>query len=173
MTDAQLEDGGEKAEGLVDVKKAEYVVALVIGIVGLLAAYKSVELGVGWGESGFEPGFLPFSLGVIMMIASVLILIQARLSATGETIFEQKEEIVELVRVGLPILLVGLFMETIGFYLMVVVYSAGFIIWYGRYRWYAVIPAALLFAYGLFRILENFFRVFMPKSMFYSDSFPF
>jgi hypothetical protein len=54
-----------------------------------------------------------------------------------------------------------------------VVYTTGFIIWYGRYRWYAVIPGVLLFAYGLFRILENFFRVFMPKSMFYSDSFPF
>jgi putative tricarboxylic transport membrane protein len=172
LTDAQLKDRSEKSEGLVDVKKAEFAVALVIGVVGLIAALKGVELGPGWGEGGPEPGFLPFSLGVIIMIASVLILIQAS-RATGGTIFDQKEEIVELVRVGLPILLAGLFVETIGFYLMVAVYSAGFIIWYGRYRWYAVIPAVLLFAYGLFQILENFFRVFMPKSMFYSDSFPY
>jgi hypothetical protein len=63
--------------------------------------------------------------------------------------------------------------ETVGFYMMVTAYSAGFIIWYGRYRWYLVIPLAILFAYGLFQVLENFFRIFMPKSMFYSDSFPF
>jgi hypothetical protein len=57
--------------------------------------------------------------------------------------------------------------------MMVAAYSAGFIIWYGRYRWYVVIPLAILFAYALFQILENFFRIFMPKSMFYTDSFPF
>ena len=173
MTDAQPEGRSDKVGGVVDVKKAEFAAALIIGLVGLVATYKSVELGPGWGDSGPEPGFLPFSLGVIIMIASVVILIQARSRATAGTIFERKEEIVEVVRVGLPILVVGMFMETIGFYLMVVVYGAGFIIWYGRYRWYAAIPAVLLFMYGLYRILEGFFRVFMPRSMFYNDWFPF
>ncbi|MGH2817338.1 MAG: hypothetical protein ACRDJS_02615, partial [Actinomycetota bacterium] len=96
-----------------------------------------------------------------------------RLRATGGTIFEQKEEIIELVRVGLPMLVAVVLVETVGFYMMVAAYSAGFMIWYGRYRWYKVIPPVILFAYGLFRALEEFFRIFMPKSMFYSDSFPF
>jgi putative tricarboxylic transport membrane protein len=173
LTAAQLEDRSEKVEGLVDVKKAEFAVALFIAIIGLTAVYQSIDLGPGWGEGGPQPGFLPFSMGTIMAAASVFIVLQAVLKADGSTIFEQKEEIIEVVRVGLPMLVAVVLVETVGFYLMVAVYSAGFIIWYGRYRWYMVIPLAMLFAYVLFQILENFFRIFMPKSMFYSDSFPF
>ena len=172
MTEA-LQEGSEKTGGLVDVKKAEFAVALFLGIVGLTAVYQGIDLGPGWSGGGPEPGFLPFSLGIIIAAASVVILLQARLRATGGTIFEQKEEIIELVRVGLPMLVAIVLVETAGFYMMVVAYSAGFIIWYGRYRWYMVIPLAILFAYVLFQVLENFFRIFMPKSMFYSDSFPF
>jgi putative tricarboxylic transport membrane protein len=172
VTDAQIKDRSEKAEGLVDVKKAEFAVALFLGIIGLTAVYKSIDLGPGWSEGGPQPGFLPFSLGIIIAAASVLIVFQA-VSAEGGAIFEQREEIVELVRVGVPMLVAVVMVETIGFYLMVAAYSAGFIIWYGRYRWYMVIPFAILFAYVLFQILENFFRIFMPKSMFYTDSFPF
>jgi hypothetical protein len=173
VTDAQLEDRSEKAEGLIDVKKAEFAVALFLGIIGLTAVYQSIDLGPGWGESGPQPGFLPFSLGMIMAVASVVIVLQAVSKADGGTIFEQKEEIIELVRVGLPMAVAGVLVETVGFYMMVVAYSAGFIIWYGRHRWYKVIPLAILFAFVLFQALENFFRIFMPKSMFYSDSFPF
>lgn len=163
----------EKTGGLVDVKKAEFAVALFLGIVGLTAVYQSIDLGPGWGEGGPQPGFLPFSLGIIMVVASVVTVLQAVSKADGGTIFEQKEEIIELLRVGLPMVVAGVLVETVGFYVMVVAYSAGFIIWYGRYRWYMVIPPVILFAYGLYRVLEEFFRIFMPKSMFYSDSFPF
>jgi hypothetical protein len=173
VTDALQEGRSEKAGGLVDVKKAELAVALFLGIVGLTAVYQSIDLGPGWDESGPQPGFLPFSLGMIMAVASVVTALQAVSKADGGTIFEQKGEIIELVRVGLPMVVAGVLVETVGFYLMVVAYSAGFIIWYGRFRWYKVIPFVILFAFVLFRILEDFFRIFMPKSMFYSDSFPF
>jgi hypothetical protein len=173
LTDAPLEGLTEKTAGHVDVKKAEFAAALFLGIIGLTAVYQGIDLGPGWGESGPQPGFLPFSLGTIMAVASVVIVLQAVLKADGGTIFEQKEEIIELVRVGLPMAAAGVLVETVGFYLMVVAYSAGFIIWYGRYRWYMVIPPAILFAFLLFQALEKFFRIFMPKSMFYSDSFPF
>jgi hypothetical protein len=163
----------EKTGGLVDVKKAEFAVAVFLGIVGLTAVYQSIDLGPGWTQRGPQPGFLPFSLGMIMAAASVVIVLQAVSKADGGTIFEQKEEIIELVRVGLPMLVAVVLVETVGFYMMVAAYAAGFIIWYGRYRWYLVIPPVILFAYGLYRALEEFFRIFMPKSMFYSDSFPF
>jgi hypothetical protein len=168
-----LQEGSSETGGLVDAEKAEFAVALLFGIVGGIAVYQSIDLGPGWSQGGPQPGFLPFTLGIIMGAASVFILLQARSGATGGTIFQQKEEIIELVRVGLPMLAAVVMVETIGFYMMVTAYSAGFIIWYGRYRWYLVIPLVILFAYGLFQILENFFRIFMPKSMFYSDSFPF
>lgn len=148
------------------------VMAAFLGLVGLVAVTQSLGLGPGWGPSGPQPGLLPFILGVALMITTVAVILQTAAAGATGTLFEQRAEVIEVLRVGLPIAAGVFAVRFLGFYLMVALYAGGFIIWHGGYRWYKVIPAVAVFTFVLWRALEEVFRVFMPKSMFYGDFFP-
>ena len=82
------------------------------------------------------------------------------------------ELLVDVLRVGLPLAAAVLSLQYLGFYLMTTLYVAFFGIWFGRYRWYVAIPAGLLLAVVLYFTFERGFKIGLPKSVLYGDSFP-
>jgi hypothetical protein len=61
----------------------------------------------------------------------------------------------------------------LGFYLMLPLYLGLFAWWYGGFRWYFVFPASIALSYGLYLVLDQVFRILMPKSPWYGGALPF
>lgn len=157
--------------GAIDVRKAEVGVAALLALVAVAAVKGSLDVGAGWSAGGPQAGFLPFIVSVAIVGGAIAVAARAVMSEDQGTVFEQKEEVSEALRVGVPILAAVLSVYVLGFYLMVAIYSAAFIIWYGHRRWYVAVPGAVVFTTILYWALEIMFRTFLPKSMFYGDNF--
>ena len=55
----------------------EVVTALLTGLTGSIVCYGSIEFGTGWGDAGPEPGYFPFYVGLIIIVASAFNLTMA------------------------------------------------------------------------------------------------
>jgi hypothetical protein len=168
---AATEEAAVARSGAVDARKAEIACAAFLALIAIAAVRASLQVGAGWTAGGPNPGFLPFIVGVAIIGGAVAVAARAVLAGDQGTIFEQQEEIWEVVRVGVPVLVAVMSVYFLGFYMMVALYSAVFVIWYGHHRWYVAVPGALVLTAILYWALEMMFRAFLPKSIFYGDHF--
>ena len=53
-------------------RSVEIGVAVAMALFGLIVIVGSMQVGIGWGAEGPQSGFFPFYLGVIIMVASVV-----------------------------------------------------------------------------------------------------
>ena len=56
---------------LVGTRWVELGLALFTTLIGAVVMFGSVEQGIGWGDSGPEPGYFPFYIGLMLSAASV------------------------------------------------------------------------------------------------------
>lgn len=56
---------------LVGTRWVELGLALFTTLIGAVVMFGSVEQGIGWGDSGPEPGYFPFYIGLLLSAASV------------------------------------------------------------------------------------------------------
>lgn len=145
-----------------------------LAFVGLAAFVmrEGLRLGAGWDDSGPEPGFFPFSLAVVMGIGGAAAVLQG-LRTTARPFFEDRQEVVDLLRVGVPMALAIVSVSFLGFYIMSAAYIAFFAWWYGRYRWPAALASGLVAAVVLYAGLERGFRILLPRSAWYGSLLPF
>lgn len=149
---------------------AEIGTALTTGAVGAAAVIGATELGVGWEESGPEPGYFPFYVGLILIGASIWNLVaavmknrEAAASGTLEEPFLEREHLGRIARfMGAMIVFVvatvvlGIYVGSTGY----IVYSA----W--RQGGYRILPALAMgtgFAVSLYVIFEVIFRIPLLK----------
>src|SRR5256886_8690762 len=59
------------------MRTADLVTASFLMVLGGVVAFDAVGLGIGWGTDGPKSGFFPFSLGVLMIAACAVIVMQA------------------------------------------------------------------------------------------------
>jgi hypothetical protein len=140
-------------------------IAFALG--GAFVMYEGIKLGSGWGESGPDAGFFPFYLALLMMIGGAVSAVQAWRSSVEQPFFEDRVEIVELARVGIPMAVAILTIPILGLYLMTAIYIALFAWWYGSFRWHMSVLAGVLTAASLYLVLTRGFRLPMPQSMWY------
>lgn len=136
--------------------------------------WESAKLGPGWGGSGPMPGFFPFGLSLLLALGGGAAFIEVLLrERQAQPFFEDHRESAELFKVGIPIVLAIASLRFLGFYLMVPLYLGLFACWYGGFRWYVILPVACAFSYGLYMVLDQGFRIMMPKSPWYGGMLPF
>jgi hypothetical protein len=140
-------------------------------VLTILLVRESIVLGAGWSAIGPDPGFFPLVMSMIIGISAVFVIATAlrRRGEASSPFFERREEVVELLKVGLPLAAAIAAVQWLGFYIVVALYIGLFGLWYGRFRWYLILPGAVLLAVGLFLVLESGFRILMPKSVLYQD----
>jgi hypothetical protein len=153
--------------GLWQLRRVDVILAALFGLLAVATLVESVKVGPGWEARGPQPGFLPFVVSAVIIAGSAVVIVQALRSSDRSVMFTSRRELIEVLKVGVPIWLAIWSVYALGFYLMVAAYSALFIIFYGRFRWYLVVPLAFVAMLGLHYALENLFRLFLPKSMFY------
>ena len=151
----------------VKLKTVEISAAVLLLGLGALIFYKSLELGAGWGFSGPEPGFFPLVLTVLVLVGCVTVLFLAFRQPAGETFFEVSQEVVDLLKVGLPILVSVALLRWLGIFLVSGLYLGFFMIYYGKYKWWQGLIGAILLPVILWFLLRQVLNLAMPMSFLY------
>jgi putative tricarboxylic transport membrane protein len=154
-------------------RATELAVGIALLIVAGLVIRETLRLGAGWGPSGPQAGFFPFWSAVVMAVGTVVAMVQALRTPNTRPLFDTPAEAREVVRVGVPLAVAMISVEWLGYYLMTALYMGFFGIWYGRYRWYLVLPVAVLLPTALYFGFERGFRIALPKSIWYGTFIPF
>jgi hypothetical protein len=157
--------------------RADLCIAGVFVVLAVLVIREGIRLGPGWGDSGPDPGFFPFSLAVLMLLGGAAILVRGLVPATrgseSEPFFEHRDETSELLRVGLPIAVAIATVPVLGLYLMAAFYTWMFAWWHGRFRWHTSLAAGIILPVVIYLVLREGFRIPMPYSIWYGSYLPF
>jgi hypothetical protein len=150
------------------MRKAEFIMALVLGVFSAYLMWKSAELPIGW-EQGIGPGggMFPFWLSTGMLICCVWILVRwVRRTSPPSQSEEPYMDHQTAVLIGL---VVGSLTLMIGAIHLVGVYGAIplFFIWYmrtlGRHSWTESISLALITPVVTFFFFEILLHITLPK----------
>ena len=143
----------------------EVTLAAVTAAIGAVVTIGALEFGTGWGDSGPQPGYFPFYIGIIVMLASGGVLVEAfanreRLRATA---FLRREQGMRIAAFFGPMVGFVLVASLLGLYVALVVYLTATMVVQGHYR----LPRALAVSVGsaviFYLIFEVWFRVPLLK----------
>jgi putative tricarboxylic transport membrane protein len=145
-------------------RTADIVVSLLLLGLALMLGYDNWRTGIGWDETGPQPGYFPFYLSVILGAAS--------LYGLGAALRSRKEALEALVTraqlrrvmaVFVPTLLFCLVTQFLGLYVASFVLIGGFMRLVGRIAWWKSLLTAFLFTAIMFVTFDIVFDVIMPK----------
>jgi len=142
----------------------EVATALVTGLLGAIVCYGSLEFGVGWGDAGPQPGYFPFYVGVIVMIASAVNLTMAfvhhRDRVENFLTHEQGRRVVAFFGPMLAFVLVSSFL---GVYVGMILYLFGAMVFQGGYHPAKATAVSLTTAVANYFLFEVWFKVPLLK----------
>jgi hypothetical protein len=132
-----------------------------------LMAWDNYRTGMGWTEDGPEPGYFPFYLSIILILASVYGIIKSlgerRKAAGNAEVFVTRDQFKRVLLVFLPAVAFCVGMQWLGLYVSSFLLTAGFMIFVGRLSVWKSLLTALIFSLAMFFIFEIKFDVIMPK----------
>ena len=141
--------------------------------------WESIRLGAGFGGHvagapvvGPRPGFFPIVMAGLVILGALGVLIQALMERSSTPFLEERQGVMDLIQVGLPVVVAVGVVPFLGLYIVSAVYIIGFALWYGGVRWYFAVPVGLALPLTVWWVLEETFRLMMPKSPWY-PSIPF
>lgn len=146
--------------------------ALALLALAAVAIAESVRIGAGYGFAGPETGFFPFWVSLPLVVAAAVSLRDGWLMRQTAAIFEDRDELAEFFKVGVPLALAVISLPWLGFYLATAAYAGFFTAWYGRYKWWVVLGATLLSPLVFYVVFERAFSLSLPKSVLYGPVFP-
>jgi putative tricarboxylic transport membrane protein len=145
-------------------RTADIVVSLLLLGLALILGYDNWRTGIGWDETGPQPGYFPFYLSVILGAASLYGL-GAALRSRKEALeaFVTRAQLRRVMAVFVPTLLFCLVTQFLGLYVASFVLIGGFMRLVGRIAWWKSLLTALLFTAIMFVTFDIVFDVIMPK----------
>jgi hypothetical protein len=144
-------------------RHVEIGVATVIGLFAILIMAGSLAVGINWGIEGPRSGFFPFYVGLIILIASAGILLQAVLAARSEKLFAEWGQLRSVVSVVIPTAVYVAVLPYIGLYLSSALLIATFMKWLGSYAWGLTLAIAVGVPLITFFVFEKWFLIPLPK----------
>jgi hypothetical protein len=144
-------------------RSVEAGVAVVAGIFGAITIIGSLKVGAGWGDDGPKAGFFPFYIGIIIVLASVVNFATLFIGDKDHGVFATWDQLGKVTQVVIPTAIYVTAIPLIGIYVSSAFLIAGFMAWFGRYRWTTAIPVAILVPIVTFVFFERWFLVPLPK----------
>jgi hypothetical protein len=154
-------EGGRPAFGQ---KRAEIVVAALFLLLGAIVVWDSVRLGARWGSDGPEAGYFPFSIGLLICIASLLNLGFAAWRKDSRS-FVAVDQLKLVLSVLVPSILYVALVAWLGIYVASVIFVAFFMRWLGKYSWWKVGAVSIGNSVVFFLVFEIWFKVPLPKGI--------
>lgn len=146
------------------VDAAASVVFVALAVVVII---EGLRLGAGWDHRGAQTGFFPFWLALVMAFGALAAFVQALRTPYSRPFFEDRQEVVDLAKVGLPLLATVVAIPWTGIYIASLLYVWLFSWWYGGFRWWTSLGAGVGFGIFMYLALAKAMRISMPTSVFY------
>jgi putative tricarboxylic transport membrane protein len=158
------------------VRKVNYLVKKADQITGIIVLiFSGFVIGESWRmpqqSATFGPGvgFLPFWLGVLMAILSILLIVTAWRRPTDSTkkaILPGRQAIIAIVLVLVGLAVYILLLELLGFLVDTMLFTAFLLSVVMREKWKMTLVIASLTSIGLYVIFQKLLEVNLPKNMF-------
>src|SRR5690242_15712598 len=82
-------------------RSVEVGVTIATALFGLITIWGSMSVGIGWGAEGPKSGFFPFYLGVIIVLASAINLLEAA-RKPGDKTFADWSQLRQVLAITIP-----------------------------------------------------------------------
>lgn len=150
------------------MRKAEIIMALALIAVGFIVLGDSVRLGFRWGTMGPEPGFLPFYLGLGVILFSFHVFLKGLRKfkyggKAGRLIPEGGLK--PIVWVLFPATAMILLTEFIGLHWAAFVYLIFYMRLVGKIRWTTIVPVSVLIPLSLYIVFDRLFMIPLPQGL--------
>src|SRR5215813_13232702 len=143
-------------------RSVEIGVAIATALLGLIVILGSLQVGVGWGAEGPKSGFFPFYLGVIIIGASAINLLEAARGPDDKR-FADWGQLRQVLAIVIPTAFYVTVIPWAGIYVSSLVLIAVFMMWLGSYRPLPAIGLATIIIVATYLTFEKWFLVPLPK----------
>jgi hypothetical protein len=156
-----MEEGQAQGAGPAQ-RSVEIGVTIATALFGLIIIVGSLQVGIGWGAEGPKSGFFPFYLGVIIIAASALNLLEAA-RKSGEKMFADWGQLRKVLAITIPTAIYVAVIPWAGIYVSSVFLIAVFMMWLGSYRPLYAVALSMLIIVATYLVFEKWFLVPLPK----------
>ncbi len=152
----------EPSPAAITKRTAEIGVGVVLMAFALLAIVSNYKLGAGWADDGPEAGYFPLRMGVAILIASIVVIIQA-IRKNDRSAFVEREQLKLVATVLLPLTFYIATIRFIGIYVASTLFISIFMILVGKFSWWKSAAVGVGTMGAFFWIFELMFKVPLPK----------
>ena len=154
--------GGEGGRPAFGVRSAEIALALFLLAFGAIVIYDSVRLGAKWLDDGPQPGYFPFYIGALIVVAAAVNLFSA-VRVHADKTFVEVGQLKLVLAVLIPTAIYVAAIGWIGLYVASALFVAFFMRWLGKYEWWKIAAVAIGNSVVFFLIFEVWFKIPLPK----------
>jgi hypothetical protein len=150
------------------MRLADLITAAVLMLLGGVALYDAVRLGIGWGDEGPRSGFFPFWLASGLIVVAIGVVVQA-LRRREDRSFATPSQLAPVLKVLVPLAAFVVLTDPpgpvsgLGLYVAAALYLGFYMRWVGRHHWLTVLTIAVVVPVLAFVVFEQWFLVPMPK----------
>jgi hypothetical protein len=143
-------------------RTAEIVVGIVVAAFALLAIVSNYQLGAGWAEDGPQAGYFPMRMGLAILLASIVVVVQA-VRKNDRSAFLEHTQFKLVAIVLLPLIVYISAVQFIGIYVASALFIGIFMWLVGKFSWVRSAITGVSVSLVLFWIFEIMFTVPLPK----------
>jgi putative tricarboxylic transport membrane protein len=152
----------ERSATAITVRTMEIVAGIFFAALSILAIWSNYQLGAGWAEDGPEAGYFPFRLGLVILVASVAVMVQAILK-NDRSAFIEKAQLRLVGTVLVPLVVYVAAIQGIGIYVASALFIGIFMMAIGKFSWWKSLVVGVGTSLVLFWTFEIAFQVPLPK----------
>jgi hypothetical protein len=128
----------------------------------------------GGAPGGLKGGWYPFWSAALAVVALGIVIVRSVTTPQKGDPFGTREGVLNMLALLLPMVALVILMDRLlGFYVSGALYLAWFTRMVGRYRWHWVALTAVTIPVALYFVFESFFKVSLPKSIWFAHGLPF
>lgn len=140
---------------------------VVLAGFSILMMYDNYRTGMGWADDGPQPGYFPFYLAAILLLASIYGLVKSlrerAAAGSGAEVFVTRDQLKRVLLVFIPTVAFCVATQWLGLYVASFLLIAGFMAFIGKIPLWKSVLTALIFSLLMFYVFEIKFDVIMPK----------
>jgi hypothetical protein len=161
-TQEEIHGEVEPSATVVTKRSAEIAVGLVVAAFALLAIVSNYQLGAGWADDGPQAGYFPLRMGVAILIASIVVIIQA-VRKNDRSAFVEHNQLKLVATVLLPLVVYIAAIQFTGIYVASALFIGIFMTLVGKFSWLRSAVTGIVINLVMFWIFEILFKVPLPK----------
>ncbi|ANN67138.1 tripartite tricarboxylate transporter TctB family protein [Bordetella bronchialis] len=150
------------SRAVVSYMAMELAVAVLLAALAATVIWSNYIIGAGWTDDGPQAGYFPMRIGIIILIATAAVAIQA-LRKRDRRAFVHLDELRQVGVVLVPLVVYVALIHFLGIYVASALFVAAFMRWVGKYPLWKGLPLAVAIMMVLFWVFEMKFLVPLPK----------